>query len=153
MGDIALILADDINTGFDIEIKNGDLSGDEGLETAVAISLFTDRRVTDEDLPPGTKDKKGWWGDMFPETDQDKIGSRLWLLARSKRTTEVLRKAEDYAKEALNWMIEDGVATSIIATASYNESKFLLLAIEIVKPKGRTSKFQVLWEKQEIKRG
>lgn len=153
MSDIALILKDDINAGFDLDIINGDLASDEGLETAVAISLFTDRRVVDEQLPQGTTDKKGWWGDMFPEMDQDKIGSRLWLLAREKRTTEVLRKAEDYAKEALNWLIEDGVATSIIATASYNESKFLLLAIEIAKPAGRNSKFQVVWDKQQIKRG
>lgn len=153
MSDIALILKDDINTGFDLNLKNGDLESDEGLETAVAISLFTDRRISDEQLPQGTKDKKGWWGDLFAEIDKDKIGSRLWLLAREKRTTEVLRKAEDYAKEALNWLIEDGVGTSIIATASYNENKFLLLAIEIAKPAGRSSKFQVVWDKQLIKRG
>lgn len=153
MSDIALILKDDINTGFDIEIKNGDLVSDDGLETAVAISLFTDRRINDEQLPQGTKDKKGWWGDLHAEVDGDKIGSRLWLLAREKRTTEVLRKAEDYAKEALNWLVEDGVATSIIATASYNDSKFLLLAIDVVKPAGRSSRFQVVWDKQQIKRG
>ena len=153
MSDVALILKDDLNAGFDLDFENGDFKKDGGLETAVAISLFTDRRIGDEQLPQGTTDKKGWWGDLFPEVDQDKIGSRLWLLAREKRTTEVLRKAEDYAKEALNWLVEDGVATSIIASASYNESKFLLLAIEIVKPAGRNSRFQVVWDKQQIKRG
>lgn len=148
--DIGLFLENNL---FDLKIANGDLTGDNGLETAISISLFSDRRIGDEELPPLEKSKRGWWGDLFPEVDQDQIGSRLWLLNREKRTQEVLRRAEDYTKEALNWLIEDGVASSVSAIASYDENKFLEIAVIITRPTGRTSRFQVLWDKQSLKRG
>lgn len=149
-GDIGLFLKDNL---FDLQIANGDLTGDNGLETAVSISLFTDRRVSDEELPPLEKNKKGWWGDMFPEVDQDQIGSRLWLLNREKRTQETLRRAEDYAKEALKWLIDDGVASSITTVAIYDTNKFLQLDVTITRPTGRSSRYLVLWDEQALKRG
>jgi len=136
---------------FVLQVENGDLAIDEGLQTAVTISLFTDQRVSEDELPVEEKSKRGWWADAFPVTDQDKIGSKLWLLERVKRTAETLRKFEDYSKEALNWLIEDGVAETIEVTASYDENNQLVAAITIKKPKGRTSRFQLLWDKQELK--
>lgn len=151
MSDIALKINDE--NLFDIAIENGDLAGDDGLETSIAISLFTDRRVSEEELPAPQKDKKGWWGDMFPDVDQDKIGSRLWLIGREKVTQEVAKRAEDYCKEGLQWLIEDGVATTIAVVAAYNSSKNLIIEIQIVKPTGNKSKFKVLWDKQQLVRG
>lgn len=136
---------------FNLEVANGDLAGDEGLETAVLISLFTDKRIADDELPTGETSKRGWWGDVFPNVDQDQIGSRLWLLERVKRTAETLRKSEDYIKEALNWLIEDGVAASIEVTSSYDENNQLVAALLIFRPGGRQSRFQMLWDKQELK--
>lgn len=149
-GDIGLFLSDKL---FDLKIENGDLTGDNGLETAISISLFTDKRVGDEELPPLEKNKKGWWGDMFPDVDQDQIGSRLWLLNREKRTTEVLRRAEDYVTEALKWLIDDGVASSTSTVATYDQNKHLQLDVVITRPTGRSSRFLVLWDEQALKRG
>lgn len=152
MSDILLGVEDGC---FDIRLKDGDLERDEGLETAVAISLFTNRRVGDEELPDLATSKEGWWGDTFPEVDLDRIGSRLWTLDREKRVIETLRKAEDYAREALNWLLEDGVASSIEVEASFvgdAPAGQWQLDIVIVKPPGRQSRFQVLWEQQELRR-
>lgn len=151
MSDIRLAINED--NVFDIAIENGDLKGDDGLETAVAISIFTDRRVTDEELPFPQIDKKGWWGDMFPEVEQDKIGSRLWLVGREKVTQEVANRAQDYCKEGLQWLIDDGVAASVTAVATYNSFKNLIIDIQIVKPSGNKSRFKVLWDKQQLVRG
>lgn len=148
MSDIKLVIKDRC---FELNLKNGDLEADDGLETAVAISLFTDKRVTTEEVPAGENSKRGWFGDLFPEVDQDKIGSKLWLLQRSKRTTETLRKFEDYCREALQWLIEDGVSGSINVEASYDTNGHLSCLIDISKPKGRTSRFSLLWDKQELK--
>ena len=148
--DIGLFL---VNNCFDLAVKNGDLKADAGLETAVTISLFTDRRVTSEQLAQGDTDRHGWWGDMFPEVSLDQIGSRLWTLRRAKRLTNTLRLAEDYSRESLNWLIEDGIADIINITASYDINKFLILDIEIVKPLGVSSRFQVLWDEQKLVRG
>lgn len=150
MSDIRLAINDDLL--FDIDIVDGDLESDEGLETAVAISIFSDRRVTDEELSFPQTDKKGWWGDMFPDVDQDQIGSRLWLIGREKVLQETAKRAEDYCKEGLAWLIEDGVAKSVAVAAAYDLNKYLRIAIDIAKPDGNSSKFQVLWDKQSLVR-
>lgn len=148
MSDIAIKTQNKI---FKLGVANGDLEKDDGLQTAVIISLFTDQRVSDDELPPDQTSKRGWWGDKFSEIDQDKIGSKLWLLERVKRTAETLRKAQDYTKEALNWLIEDGVAVSITVVATYDANNQLVADIDIKKPNGRSSRFQMLWDKQELK--
>ena len=93
-----------------------DFDQDEEFQTAVLISLFSDRRANDDDvLPdPESSDRRGWWGDLAaPIIEGDQIGSKLWLLNREKTLPTVLQKAKQYAREALQWMIDDGVALTI----------------------------------------
>jgi len=94
----------------DYVIANGAFQSGNDVETGVLISLFTDRvaNVDDAlpDAPPGAPgDRRGWWAD----DPQKPMGSRLWLLKRSKGPLDVAAKAEEYAAEALQWMIDDGV--------------------------------------------
>ena len=149
MSDIGLFIQ---NNCFDLQIEDSDLKADNGLETAVAISLFTDARVSDEELPEFENFKRGWWGDMYPDIDLDKIGSRLWTIDRSKVTVETLRRSEELCKESLNWMIEDGLADEIIINSEYNDIKQLIINIEITKPDDETIRFSVLWDEQQIRR-
>ena len=87
------------------------------LETAVLISLFTDREAGPDDvIVDGTDDPRGWWGDSGEDV---KIGSRLWLLARSKQENEVLAKAKEYIDEALQWLIDDGVVVRFEVTTEW----------------------------------
>ena len=96
---------------FDLAIEDGDLATDEGLETAVILSLFTDRRALEEDrLPDGSNDRRGYWADAYFDRPH---GSRLWLLHREKEQAEVLRRAQEYAEEALAWLVEDAVAEAV----------------------------------------
>lgn len=82
-----------------------------GLETslirAVVISLFTWRRAATDD-PVDDDERFGWWGDSYPTIADDRIGSRLWLLRRVKLTADTQRDAEFYAREALQWLLDDG---------------------------------------------
>lgn len=149
MSDIALILKENC---FDLNIVVEDLEEDNGLETAVAISLFTEKRVNEEELPALETDKRGWWGDMFPQVDLDKIGSRLWTLERAKTTTDTLRRSEELCKEALVWMLEDGLASAIIVQSEYNSSKQLIINIEITRPEEESERFSVLWDEQKLRR-
>lgn len=84
----------------------------EPLVRAVIISLFTWRRAAADDVSPNG-DKFGWWGDSFPAVTGDQIGSRLWLLSRAKLTTETISRAKGYALEALQWLIDQGVAGGV----------------------------------------
>lgn len=82
------------------------------LRRAVEISLFTWRRAEPGD-PIDDDERMGWWGDSFPDVAGDRIGSRLWQLRRQVLTAEVLRRAEEYCHEALQWMIDDEIVTAI----------------------------------------
>lgn len=131
---------------FDLVLEKNDLAMDDGLQTAVALSLFTDRRVTEEELPAGETDKRGWWGDLFSDIAGDLTGSRLWLLKREKQTEEVRRRALEYAKEALQWMIEDGVAQGVEVTAEWIGTGFLGLGVTIQRPQGKlTFSYKINW--------
>lgn len=116
------------------ELSGPSLAEDDGLETAVVISLFTDR-VTEADAALASElyVRRGWWGDAYAEVPGDAIGSRLWLLSRSKQTNTVLRQAEQYAAEALQWLVDDGVARSVEVAAEVVRDGVLGLAVSIVR--------------------
>jgi phage gp46-like protein len=109
-----------------------DLVTGRDLETAAMISLFTDRLALPEDpLPdPADDDRRGWWADW--EFAGGNIGSRLWLISREKQTEEVRRRAEDYCREALQWMIEDDIADTIAITAAWAGSAPGRLEVEVI---------------------
>lgn len=118
------------------------LSGND-LQTAVLISLFTDRVATDDDvLPDRSGDQRGWHGDIAPNF----IGSRLWLLARSKRTQDVLNRAINYVEEALQWLIDDGVVASMAVYAEWpSDSTMLAVQVTLFKTNGAAQTINYAW--------
>ncbi len=111
LGDIRLEWAEGV---VDMVIEGDDIASDRGLRTAVLLSLFTDRRAEEDDaLPSDDGDRRGWWGDEFSAVEGDRIGSRLWLLDRSKRLGDVVQRAKEMIREALAWMLEDRVTERI----------------------------------------
>ena len=122
-GDI-LILED--SHGF------ADIETDDGLETVVYISLFTNARAANEDILPNQNGSRGgWWGDAL---ENFSLGSKLWLLSRSKTSPEVTKKARFYCYEALKWLIEEGVAHAINITVTRSGLTALIYEIEIIRP-------------------
>ncbi|KQZ80640.1 phage GP46 family protein [Pseudomonas sp. Root562] len=79
---------------------------------AVTISLYTWRRAETDD-PIDDEERYGWWGDSYPPIADDRIGSRLWLLRRVRLTSDTQRDAEFYAREALQWLLDDGEVIAI----------------------------------------
>lgn len=80
------------------------------LTRAVVISLFTHRRADPDD---NADVPMGWWGDTWPAVANDRYGSKLWLLQRSKLTNDLVNRVRTYLREALQWMLDDGVVTRI----------------------------------------
>ena len=150
MTDIGLFIVDGC---INIVVENGEVKKDEGLETSVLISLFSDMRATIEEVGIDAE-RRGFWGDMFPEIPVDKLGSKLWLKDRSTRTLADLVSVETYADNSLKWMIEDGVAKSVSSVASFDENgnSAIILAIQIEKPDGTQNRFKVFWDEQDLKR-
>lgn len=134
LADLALVW-DPARGAADLAMFDGDLASDPGLETAVLLSLFTDRRALADDRPPSgdPSDRRGWWADEFSAVERDLIGSRLWLLDRSKRTAETGRRAEEYVREALAWMVEDHVVAAI-GVAIELAAQALLIGVTLSRP-------------------
>ncbi|EPN9190315.1 phage GP46 family protein [Enterobacter roggenkampii] len=80
------------------------------LTRAVVISLFTHRRADPDD---NVDVPMGWWGDTWPVVANDRYGSKLWLLQRSKLTNALVNTVRTDLRDALQWMQEDGVVTRI----------------------------------------
>lgn len=107
---------DDVFFQADLSYINGDLESEMGFASAIIISLFTDAKAQSDDVLPdiNNNDRRGWWGDLVsPETEGDRIGSKLWLLERSKTEPSILFRAKQYVEDSLRWMIEDGLASKI----------------------------------------
>lgn len=146
--DIAMVWDGQFLSG-DFLYGEGDLLREEGLRTAVMISLFTDRRADEDDPLDDINDKKGWWGDLTTEDDQ--IGSKLWLLDRAKTTSDTPAKAQQYIEEALQWMIDDKVAIKIevkVERAGNVGMDILAANIKIYQSDGNVIafKFDDLWK-------
>lgn len=117
--------------GVDLRISRNDIETDEGLESAVAISLFCDARATaGDELPAGETDRRGYWADEFVGTT---VGSKLWLLDREPLTEPNLRLAEQYASEALAWMVSELVASSVSVQVSI-VGGVRVVAVKIARP-------------------
>ncbi|OAT74885.1 hypothetical protein A9B99_16995 [Mangrovibacter phragmitis] len=116
----------------------------DALTRAVVISLFTWRHAETDDSP---EDPNGWWGDTYPTQQNDRIGSRLYLLKRQKLTNKTPLKAREYVTQALAWLTSDGVAARVDVTAERTGLSTLYLAVMIYRNDGTTQeiRFNDLW--------
>ncbi len=128
----------------DLQREGGNLLRDDGLEAAVLISLFTHRR-SPIDLVEAGGDRKGWWGDAFPQVTGDEIGSLLWTAARSHLTQAVVEEMRGFVEQALEWMRADGVVDSI-AVQIEQRRDIVLFTVDLQRPQDPTSRWQKTWE-------
>ncbi len=117
----------------------------EVLEVAVVSSLWTWRRAEDDDaLPTPDADRQGWWGDALAGFSH---GSRLWLLQRARASAETASRAREYAREALAWMVDEGLVSRVDVTAERTATHTIALTVDLYRAEdGRASmRFGDLW--------
>jgi len=106
--------ADDV---FDLSVgSGGDLTIDNGFDTAIYLSLFTDKRAAESEITKPQM-RGGWWGNTLADPPFE-IGSKLWLLD-NRRTQNTLNKAIDFTRECLQWFIDEGFCKTINVTAEF----------------------------------
>lgn len=140
----------DITTVWNVERSAGDwvvqgaaLASGDDLATSVYISVFTDRLADASDaIPDGSNDRRGWWGDLDQTVP---IGSRLWLLDRSKLTPDVAKRAKDYINECLKWMIDDKVVAAVTVTTTIVAPNMLSVLIVLQQSSGATRAIAFQW--------
>lgn len=127
----------------------GALATDESLETVVLLSLFTDAEATPSEIKAaGLTDQRGWWADADSLRDPAvrRRGSKLWLLKRGKTTLETLRRAEGYIKESLQWLVDEGIASSITVVTTRPKPGFIGIDLTLARPNTLLPAFKRLWE-------
>ena len=128
--------------------ENG-LIGGHDLRTDLIIALFTWARANDDDeLPDGTNNRMGWWGDSFADVEGTNTGSKLWLLRREKNTAETRKRAEDYCREATKHLIDDGAASGIVVKVERFGIDGAVINIDVVYQDGSKENFifDYAWE-------
>ena len=136
------------NTSLNSDLirDGGNIQSGDDLETAALISLFTrGRALPDDVLPEPLADRGGYWGDQYADVEGDLIGSRLWLLSRSKTTQAVVNQASVYARECLLWMVEDGVTESVVAEAERRAEGVLAFKVQIEQPINVAARWARVW--------
>ena len=101
---------------------------DVALARAVMVALNTDRLANADAPLPGLNDsnRRGWWGDLDAATIWDgwPIGTRLWLLTRSKITDQnaaqgsTIATAQSYITEALQPFVDEKFCSSFTVELS-----------------------------------
>jgi phage gp46-like protein len=141
-GDI-YILWDNTQAQGDWVLADGDLQTGQDLETACLVSLFSDALATPDFVPTdGTTDRRGWWADYYATSP---LGSNLWQLDRAKATRGNLGLAQRTAQNCLQWLIDDGLASTILVNTQWITSTMMGIAIAITKPDGTETRFMFGW--------
>ncbi|MDE1715754.1 phage GP46 family protein [Chromobacterium amazonense] len=123
------------------QVGPGLLSGND-IQSAVLLSVFTDREAGPDDvIPDGSGDPRGWCLDDPARP----IGSRLWLLARAKQTRETANRARDYIAESLQWLIDDGVVAKFDITTQWVAPSTLGAQVVAYNATGTRQALQFKW--------
>jgi phage gp46-like protein len=145
------LLRDDSNGGMTTEtpldFAPGLVAGRD-LQTAVLISLFTDRLAGPDDvIPDGSGDPRGWWGDLgqpYP------IGSKIWLRLRAKQTQATLQLVQGDIIEALDWMIQDQVVARVDVVTQWLRPGVLAATVTLTQATGTVQALQYSWAWKDL---
>lgn len=95
---------------FDISwTDSGDIDMASTLDTAILMSILEERRATVFEIPEASL-RRGWIGNESATVEQ---GSKTWLFEQERLTNTMLAELGTVIRNALQWLIDDGVATSV----------------------------------------
>ena len=130
---------------FDFDFaSNGDFETTAGLDTALLMSIYVDKRAEASEIP-APQMRRGWWGNLVGSYINYQIGSKLWLLMQARRNNVTLNLAKTYAFDCLQWLTEDQLATRINVTDNFLNNA---LELKITIYKGQSIVFSnayILW--------
>jgi phage gp46-like protein len=135
-GDVQIVHTAD---GGAITFRSGQPDMEQGLATAVYISLYTDL---------------GWWGNAVAG-DGEEVGSECEATERKPLVNRTRQDYEEAARQALAWMVSAGVAKSVTAEAVISGINRADLAVRIEEPDGTvaTLRYRVNWQGQRAALG
>jgi phage gp46-like protein len=144
ISDIALVVDDYGN--FDIDISDSGEVREYGFDTAIYVSLFTDARATAAQIAL-PQYRRGWVGNIVSPVNGRQLGGMLWLIDQRRLNQSTLNAAIDYARKALAWIVDDGLAQKIDVTGEIVPRQGVALDITITSINGSIdNRYYRLWE-------
>lgn len=139
------LIKDDLGR-YDIDFFKGDFLMTEGLDTALTMSIYGEKRanVSEVSIP---QLQRGWWGNLFGDILNYQYGSKLWLLYQARRTQDTLNRAIAYAEDCVSWLIDDDFADRIVVNGDFTKNGIELL-ITLYNSQSIVGSFSYeLWQK------
>ena len=130
-GDIKLIPTVD---GGDLHFVGGQPEIDDGIETAIYISLFSDG---------------GFWANSISDIAEQLDSEVNAITARGTLTNKFRLDLIEAAKNALQWLLDENVCEEIDVNAFIKNSSIIILTILLVQPSGDVElKYEINWKNQ-----
>lgn len=121
---------------YDAVIEDGDLKLTAGMDSAIFVSLFTDRRANPDEVADPMK-RRGWSGTELTPSKQGGKGSGIWLYEQRRLSNSVSEGVRMEAFQALQWLITEGLSKSLdITTENSPQERSLQLNIQTVAANG-----------------
>jgi len=132
---------------WDVKIsKDGDLEGSNSIDTAILMSLFTDKRADVSEIRESSQ-RRGWWGNLFNDNVGYEIGSKIWLNSSQGRiTAENLNSLNTNSLESLAWLKEDNIVDDIKVSSEKTGNREIRLHIKFVIGANTIDRNFILWE-------
>ncbi len=135
---------------FDLSITDtGDIEADNSFDTTMNCALLTDGRADSSEVS-AVERQRGTIVDIFTN---GRNGSKLWLLEQSRADLNSKNRAVDYAKKALQFLVDEGYCKNIVVTGSLKE-KGISLGIVVERLSGVFDKYRYdAWNASMYKEG
>lgn len=147
MARIDLAITRETDGTYDISFNaDGDFETTEGLDTGILLSLLEERRANESEVST-PQNRRGWVGSDLGDIAVYELGSKLWLLQQERLTTDTLNRAVDYARQSLQWMLDDGIATKLNVTGEIEYPEGIKLFIVLTRENNKVESFYYnLWD-------
>ena len=147
--DADLILLDEGLYDFQLD-ADGDIKSEDAFDTAIIVSLFAERRASESEIRQPEL-RRGWIGNQGEDFE---IGSKIWLYEQARTNRTSLNGIVGAATDALQWLVEGGLATAVRDVDSILTRDGVQLVVKIDRPDG-TAETRVfnLWENTGLPSG
>ena len=129
---------------YDFEWSNdGDIPVNQALDTTILMSIYEETRANINEIAIDDL-RRGWLGNESTPGFQQ--GSKFWMFEQERVTTSMLAELGTVVNNGLQWLIDDNIAISTSANASFTGGKIVIKVI-FERPSVKIEKFLFpLWD-------
>ena len=129
---------------YDIDFANGDFELTNGLDTALYLSVFAEKRASPSQVSEPSL-RRGHFTNEFSDVEGYQVGSLFWLYTeQAKNTASNMTLLEGAVLEGLRWMIEDKIISKTIVSGTRSNVS-ITLDIELINQLQKNSTYYNLF--------